>query len=426
MTATRRKRVVFVTITFHPEPGALRGLPLAKALRDAFDWDVEVVTAVPWYPLGRAYPGYRLAPYHRDDVDGITVHRLWLMPSHDRSALKRIATYVSFMCSVLAIAPWKVRRAPVIFHVDNLPTTGVAVAVLRLLWRARTLQHIGDLWPDSVTGSGMMGSGTLARSAEAILHAVLKLVYRTDDHITVITEGFRQTLQSRGVGAGKISVLPNWTDEERLAPVPRAAETRGKLGLDERFLVLYAGNFGPLQGLHVVLEAAELLRADARVQFVLIGDGPERPALARALAASGLSNVVILPPRPVEEMPELNAMADALLVHLRDDPFLVDTVPSKTQVAMYAGRPVLMGSAGEAARMIEAARCGFSFRPGQGAELADAVRRMAEMPVADRERMGANGQAFYHAQLSLKFGAQRMDALLAALLPQTFPRAGDR
>jgi len=421
MTARLRKRVVFFTITFHPEPGALRGLPLAKALRDTFGWDVEVVTAVPWYPLGRAYPGYRIAPYQQETLDGITVHRFWLMPSHDRSALRRIVTYVSFMLSTLAIAPWKVRRAPVIFHADNLPTTGIAVAALRMLWRVRTVQHIGDLWPDSVTGSGMLGRGTLARVAESILHAVIGLVYRTDEHITVITEGFRQTLLSRGVQAEKVSVLPNWTDEERLAPVPGDAATRRRLGLDDRFMVVYAGNFGPLQGLHVVIEAATLLREDMTVQFVLIGDGPERPVLERALADSGLKNVFLLAPRPVEEMPALNAMADALLVHLRDDPFLVDTVPSKTQVAMYAGRPVIIGSAGEAARIVAAARCGFCFRPGRGDELADAVRRMAALPVEDRERMGANGQAFYHANLSLRFGAERMDALLTDVM-----RKGER
>lgn len=415
MTRAVPKRAVFVTITFHPEPGALRGLPLAKALRDDFGWEVEVITAVPWYPLGRAYPGYRLAPYQREVVDGIVVHRFWLLPSHDRSAARRIGTYASFMLSTLVLAPWRVRRAPVLYHVDNLPTTGLTVAWLRLLWGARVLQHIGDLWPDSVTGSGMVGRGLAARLVERTLHGLMRFIYRTNDTITVITEGFRRILVERGVPPEKVRVLPNWADEERLAPVAVPAGLRASLGLDDRFLVLYAGNMGPLQGLQVVLDAAVALRGDRSVQFVLIGDGPDRPSLEKRLAELALTNVRILPPRPVEEMPALNAMADALLVHLRDDPFLEDTVPSKTQVALYAGRPILMGSRGEAARIVRDSGGGYTFTPGRGDELAAAALRMAALPVEERERMGRRGKDHYHANLSLEFGAERMDALLDEL-----------
>src|SRR5215212_2713578 len=92
--ARARMRVLFLTITFHPEPGALRGLPLARRLVAAGDADVTVLTAVPWYPLGRTYPGYRQRLWHWEVIEGIRILRVPIYPSHDSSALRRITTYL--------------------------------------------------------------------------------------------------------------------------------------------------------------------------------------------------------------------------------------------------------------------------------------------------------------------------------------------
>lgn len=410
------RRVVFVTITFNPEPGALRALPLAKRLRDEHGWEVEAITAIPWYPLGRFYEGYRRKAYQVEVMEGIRVHRVWLYPSHDRSAARRILTYASFMISALLFASWRVRRSPVIYQADNLPTTAFVVALLKAFWGARVVQHIGDLWPDTVLASGMISRGFASRVVSAGLHAMMRWVYATNDIVTVITEGFRRTLISRGVPASKIHVLPNWAEEDRLSPVPIDPSVRRDLRLDDRFMVLYAGNMGPLQALHVVLDAAEVL-PDVPVQFVLVGDGSTKADLAAETQRRGLSDrVIFVSPRPVSFMPQLNAAADALLVHLRDEPFLRDTVPSKTQVSLMSGRAILMGCRGEAARLVKEADAGICFAPEDGLALADAVRRLVALGPEARASMGARGAAYYERHLSLRAGVAVMDRLFGELL----------
>lgn len=423
LRAPEPRRVVFVTITFNPEPGALRALALAKRLSDEYEWDVEVITAIPWYPLGRFYDGYPSRSYQLEAMDGIPVHRVWLYPSHDRSAARRALTYVSFMMSALLFASWRVRRAPVIYQADNLPTTAFVVAVLKAFWGARVVQHIGDLWPDTVLASGMISRGVISRIVSRAMHAVMRWVYATNDVITVITEGFRQTLVARGVAESKVHVLPNWAEEDRLAPVPAEPAVRRELELDQRFLVLYAGNFGPLQALGVVLDAAEELGKES-AQFVLIGDGSTKAEMVAEAQRRGLSDrVIFLAPRPVAEMPRLNSAADALLVHLRDEPFLRETVPSKTQVSLLAGRPVLMGCRGAAARIIEQAGAGICFAPEDGHALADAVRKLVALGHDARESMGASGALYYEQHLSLRQGSAIMDRLFTQLLPRGGCRA---
>src|SRR5437764_8605999 len=114
-------RIAFVALTFHPEPGALRGLPLAKWLK-ARGHEVQVLTAFPQYPLGRIYPEYQLRPWLREDVDGIPVTRVPLYPSHDDSAFRRAATYLSFAVSARLLANRFIRDVDLIYLCESQPS----------------------------------------------------------------------------------------------------------------------------------------------------------------------------------------------------------------------------------------------------------------------------------------------------------------
>ncbi|NDC39484.1 MAG: glycosyltransferase WbuB, partial [Proteobacteria bacterium] len=239
--------------------------------------------------------------------------------------------------------------------------------------------------------------------------------------ITVITEGFRRTLVSRGVPEGKVVVLPNWADEERLAPVAADRALRQSLGIrDDEFLILYAGNVGPLQALDVVVDAAELL-SDLNAHFVIVGGGPSLEALRAAVEKRSVQDrITLLPSRPVEQMPQLNAVSDALLVHLKDEPFLHATVPSKTQVSLLAGRPILMGCRGDAANHVAASGAGLCFEPEQGAQLADAVRRLMGMSSEALQAMGRRGQEYYKREFSLEKGEAEMHCIFEHLASGRF------
>src|SRR5450755_2089968 len=95
-------RALFLTQWFDPEPGALRGLPLAKWMRGR-GHDVEVVTGFPNYPGGRIYPGYRVAVRQRETMSGVPVLRVPLYPSHDATIAGRFLNYGSFALSASTI-----------------------------------------------------------------------------------------------------------------------------------------------------------------------------------------------------------------------------------------------------------------------------------------------------------------------------------
>jgi glycosyltransferase involved in cell wall biosynthesis len=317
--------------------------------------------------------------------------------------------------SALLAGPLLVRPADVIYHVDNLPTTGLVACYLRWIWRAPIVQHIGDLWPESVLSSGMLKSKLLLRWAGYAISTVQRFVFKRNAHITVITEGFRQALIERGVDSGRVSVLPNWADEDRLAP-QAPADARERLGFGDALAIVYAGNVGPLQALDVLLRAGVLLSELPEVRIFVIGDGPSLADLRSRARAIGLSNVTFCGRLGVDAMAAVNAAADALLIHLKDEPFLHATVPSKTQVAMLAGRPILMGARGEAAELVRRANAGFVFEPESAESLAAAVRQFAALSNAEREALGRNGRAYYKRVLGLEAGAARMCRIFEEVL----------
>jgi len=406
--AGRPLRVVFVTITFDPEPGALRGLPLAKWLA-ARGFDVRVLTAYPQYPLGRIYDGYRTRLWSREVIEGIPVLRVPIYPSHDTNPVRRMLTYLSFMLTASLIGVPLVGDADVVFLYEPPPTNGIASLLLKLVRGAPVVHHIADMWPETVLASGMLPR-PLHAIADRVLGAYCRFLYSQATFMSVLSPGFKRMLEERGVPSRKIMVSYNWTDEEAFRPLPRDNELAVQLGLAGRFNIVYAGNIGPLQGIDTVVRAAARVRdANPFIQVVIVGTGPAEAGV-RALAAElGATNVLFLPRREYWEMPLINALSDVLLVHLRDYGFLASTIPSKVQVALASGRPLLLAVRGDSADLVTAAGAGLTCPPDDVEALADQMLRMAALPNGELESMGKSGHAFYLRNLSLEVAGAQMD-----------------
>ena len=403
-------RILFLTQWFQPEPIS-KGLPFAQALA-ARGHNVEVLTGFPNYPGGKLYPGYRVRPWQREIMEGIPVNRVALYPSHDRSGLRRMANYLSFALSSFVLGPWLVSR-PEVIYVYNLVTLGPTAFLLRRLFGAKVLLDVQDLWPESVINSGMLNN----KMAHWILTAASVWAYRRADWITVQSPGFKRALGQRGVSPDKIEVIYNWCNEIEQRPAPRDEALAQQLGLDDRFNVLFAGTMGVMQGLDTVLEAAQLCRERVpQAQFVLIGSGVERERLEAKAAAMGLVNVRFLPRQPPEAIGRFYALADALLVHLKDDPLFQITIPSKTQAYLYMGKPIIMAVRGDAADLVRQAGAGLICPPQDPAALAETVARLAAMSAEERERLGRCGAQFYAQNLAMDGGVDRFERRMQALI----------
>jgi glycosyltransferase involved in cell wall biosynthesis len=404
-------RILFVTQWFDPEPGAIRGLPLARWLASR-GHEVQVLTGVPNYPGGRIYPGYRMRLWQREVMDGISVLRVPLYPSHDASAVGRVANYTSFALSAAILGGSLVRGGDVAYVYHPPPTVGLPALVLKAFRRIPFVYHIADMWPESVVDSAMIQNKYLRSGVERLLSAWCKAVYRQAAAITVLSPGFKRLLVERGVPPEKIRVIYNWTDEAVFRPLARDEALARDLGLTGRFNLVYAGNLGAFQGLETVIRAAARVRHEPAIQILIVGSGQREAALKTYARSLGADNVRFLGRREYWEMPKIYALADVLLVHLRDLPFFAATIPSKTQVSLSCGRPVLMAVRGDAADLVRRAGAGVTCSPEDDAEMADAFVKLAHTDRRELEEMGVNGRAAYLANMSLDVGGALTESVL--------------
>lgn len=401
-------RVLLLTQWFDPEP-VPKGLAFARELVRQ-GCEVEVVTGFPNYPGGKLYPGYRVRAIQREEIDGVRITRVPLYPSHDSSAIRRIANYLSFSASLLFYTLFGARRADVIYAYHPPLTVGVAAGIVRLLRRIPVVYDIQDMWPDSLRASGMLGNEKIL----AVVERVCQWVYRTVDKIVVLSPGFRNLLTSRGVDERKIEVIYNWCDESSIFNAAEIGERTSIL--PEGFNILFAGTMGKGQGLASVLRAAEIVRDMApKIRFVFLGSGTECELLKEQAQSSGLENVLFLPRVPMAEVGAVLQAADALLVHLKDDELYHITIPSKTQAYMAAGKPVLMAVSGDAADLVNVAGCGLTALSENPDSIAAAAMALAKMSSSELAAMGKLGQDYYWRELSLSAGVARFKRIFSGI-----------
>ncbi len=403
-----KTRVLMLSQWFDPEP-TFKGLVFARELvRQGFE--VEVITGFPNYPGGKVYAGYKITWIQREMIDGVSVTRLPLYPNHDQSAIKRVLNYASFAVSALFYGLFFAKRPDVIYAYHPPLTVGLSSCLIRRIRGVPLVYDIQDMWPDSLRVTGMMTSP----SALKLVARVCDWVYSSADQLVVLSPGFKRLLVQRGVPESKIEVIYNWADEFALR------SPKGRLPPDfppaDRLKLVFAGNMGKAQALDTVIDAAQTLKAMAsRVSIVLMGGGVEEARLRERCKFLGLDNIVFLSSAPMAEVGTVLAAADALLVHLGNDPLFEITIPSKTQAYMSVGKPLLMAVSGDAADLVVQSNSGLTVASENPSALAHAAQQLADMPLSELEAMGERARLFYQERLSLQVGATRFGALFMVL-----------
>jgi len=402
-------RIAFTTQWFPPEPGTFVAAAIADGLAER-GHEVHVLTGFPNYPTGRLQAGYPLKPYRREiRSDNVTVHRAPLFPSHNASAIKRMANYLSFGVCASWIARTKMPIPDVWLTYSSPPTAALPALTVPRRLRAPSYLLLQDLWPDSVTESGFV-DGKLGRGIDTALHRFCDWTYRRSAGIGVISPSMAGILVERGVEQRKMRLLPNWVEDTHLWPneIPTDA-LRRSLGLPEGRLFMYAGNIGELQGLESLIEA---FAQCPEVSLVLIGGGVARPSLQHLVTSRGILNVHFLPSQPTERIGQFIAAADIQIVSLRDTRLMRATMPSKLQSCMAASRPVLAYAAGDVADLITASQSGIAVQPGDVSGAVDAIRCLSNTPTYKLLEMGRRARVHYEMNFAPNVGLDRLESWL--------------
>ena len=405
-------RLAILTQYYLPDTGApqLRLSALAREARK-LGHDVDVVAALPNYPNGRVFEGYRRRLWSCEDHDGVRVLHLPVYPAIG-GGLRRMANYGSFSISALA-ALVGVSRPDVLFVESPPLTLGPTAWLLSRVWRCPFVFNVADLWPDSIRDLGVI-------SNERILGAlglVERWTYGKSAGVIAVTQGIRTRLiETKKVPASKVLFLPNGADIDMFRPGDQAAARR-PFNLGDGPIIAYAGTVGLAQGLAVAIEAMEIVvRSHPNALLCIAGGGAEIEQLKALTARRNLSkSVLFLGTIPVEEVARLYQAADIGVVTLKDIPLLEGARPSKMLPMMAAGLPIAYSGRGEGPALLAEAGGGRSAPPEDPAALAKVLLEMIDDP-SSLARFGHDGREFVVAQYSWPTIIERFFAELTTLI----------
>lgn len=373
--------------------------------------DVVVATGKPNYPEGDIFEGYRAGGTQRERyLERIDVVRVPLWPRGAGGARNLILNYLSFVLAGLFYLPWLLRKREfdaILVFAPSPILQAIPAILLKWIKRARLALWVQDLWPESLAATGFVRN----RLALRLVGGLVRGIYRCCDTLLVQSHAFVEPV-SRYAARDKIVYFPNSMDSRAMVHAPALPESLGDV-LANHFCVVFAGNLGTAQALDTLVEAAVQLRDDADLRLVLVGSGSRSAWLQERKQALALDNLILPGRFPMDMMPAIFERSAVLLVSLNDQDIFAQTVPSKIQAYLAAGRPIAASLNGEGARVVIEAGAGMASAAEQVEALVDNLRRLKAMDPAMREQMGRAGRAYFDQHFEMSAQVQRLVQVLS-------------
>jgi glycosyltransferase involved in cell wall biosynthesis len=386
------------------EPGHTRHFEMAQYLRDHGHELVIVASDLNYQTGQRTIERHGLFTEQR--IDGVRILRSYIYPTLHRSYFWRIISFFSFMFSSVWTA-LSVKDADLIMGTTPQIFQAVSAWFVAFVRNKPFLLEVRDLWPEFGVSMGVIKNPVVI----ALARWLEKFLYTRATHILVNSPAYKEYMVARGVPADKITYIPYGTDVDMFNPNVDGHSVRKKLGLEDKFVVLYAGALGQANDIYTVLCAAKHLNEENHIRFVFWGDGKERPNLQSEAERLELENVIFAGVCPKKEMPFVIASSDVCLAILQNVPMFRTTYPNKVFDYMAAARATVLVIDGVIREVVESSKGGVFVEPGNDKLLAETILELSKDPKRVKQ-MGENARAYLVQHLDRR---DRLDETLQLL-----------
>jgi len=380
-------KILIVSQYFWPEDFRLN--ELAEGLVER-GHSVTVLTGLPNYPKGKIFPSHGFLGPWTETHNGVRILRAPLIPRGQNSKIGLVLNYFSFSFSACFIALLRVREKYDAVFVYQVSPVTVGFPGMLAGWKAKApvFLWVLDLWPESLSASGMINSSF----ANKVAGWLARMVYSGSDVILGTSKGFKESICRVAGKDREVKWFPQWED---LGKTSSDCDQGNIPTLPSGFKVMFTGNVGSSQDFETIVGAATLLKDRQDIQFVIIGEGHKLAWVRQEVQNQGLSETFHCLGRfPSTLMPAFYEQADALLVSLRDEPAFALTVPAKLQSYLAAGKPIVSAVSGDVKQIVEESGAGVGVDAGSPQELASAIRQLADLNSEERAEMGRRGRAY--------------------------------
>lgn len=376
----KNKKILIVTECFYPEEFKINDVALSWKDKG---YDVDVLTLVPTYPLGKVFPGYKNGFFRKDEYQGINIFRIHAVTGYRDSAIKKVLKYINFAIFGSITAIFIGRRYDYVFGFNLGSLTDMLPAVvIRKLYKKPTMFWVQDVWPDSVYAYGFKKTKILS----TLLDTFVKFMHHNITAIAISSKGFESKLEPYIKKGLRFGYAPNWADDldmdMDMDPII--------LSTTQKVHFTFAGNIGKVQNLENIINAFCLLASayQEKSQLNIIGDGSNLINLKK-LSNNNLS-IIFHGKQMREDMAKFYKASDFLIVSLIDEPIFSVTVPAKTQTYIAAKKPILAIINGDVADIVHDNSLGVCADPSNIKLIKEAFEKCIDMSENEKSKFIIN------------------------------------
>ncbi len=330
-------------------------------------------------------------------LDG-TVKVEKLIAYNRSSSVKRIFTWFLGFLKAVYLIKCKYPKAH-LFLVSNPPFT----AWIPLLCKNSFDILVYDIYPDAFVEFGYLQKDSrIIKKWEGIN----RKVYDKARKITTITDGMRERL-TKYVNKDRVNVVPIWTDNSFLKPMPKSENPFLKTHqIEDKFIVMYSGNMGKSHHVEVIVDLALKCQGQSELFFLLIGGGDKFKEMELLIQSYRLSNIKILPWQDTSLLPFTLSGADLALVTVGNEASDL-SIPSKIYNLMSVGTPILCVAPIEAAlsKLVSSENIGRVFESNEIENVINFIMK------CKNDREAYNKLSNNSLNLSLKFSCKNAQLL---------------
>jgi glycosyltransferase involved in cell wall biosynthesis len=382
----KSKNILFVTQNFYPETFGINDIVSDMA---GCGYNVDVLTGLPNYPMGRFYDGYGIFKRGSRYYHGARLFRCAVFPRLKNSKIGISLNYASFaICATFKLLRLAFRKYDKVFVYEPSPLfQAIPGLIAAKLKRCEKIIYVLDIWPESVYSVVDIKNKVFRR----MLKKYSERTYRKFDRVLVTSRGFVPQFEAAGIERSKITYIPQWSTPMVQGETDEESSQRFK----DTFNVVFTGNVGIPQNLSILAQAAQKLADYKDIRYIIVGDGDYLNDFLKLVSDMKLEDVFVFEGRkPQDKMAGYYATADCLFASLKNIELFTKIIPAKIQAYMQSGKPVICSITGEGAQVVDEAGCGLTSDAGDAQALAQNIIKLYNMTDDERRKMGAKGIAY--------------------------------
>ena len=402
-----KKDILFLCQFFYPEYNSSATLPFdtAKYLA-SHEFTVDALVGYP-----KEYSDDKNLPLN-ETVDGVGIKRIKYVQLDRVGKLGRLINYFSFTFRAWLKTSYLKNYKTVIVY-SNPPILPIVPIRAKKKYGTKFMFVAYDVYPEVAYASHSLTPGSMISK---VMNWINKRLYSTVDCVVALTDEMKKfLLENRPeLTADRVVTIANWAHEKESEPDHEAYERFGYK--DDQFVVSYFGNMGTCQDVETMMEAAELLKNDDRVRFLIVGHGNKKDTVEARIKENGLHNVKLLNFLTGKDFQQAVAISSCCIVSLEKG--LKGTcAPSKFYSYLQGGQPVLSVVEKDSylAAEVEDEKIGHSVEIGDGKGLKDAILKMVENP-DECNSMGKRAKELYEHKYSYEATMEKYLEMMVKVL----------